>query len=277
MCRMLGMYAREWVGDGVEIAFDDQGHGPAVVLLHPFPFDARIWTDQVRALIEAGYRVIALDCPGFGDSPAPPAHLSIAELGELTRELLDRLDIATAVPIGLSMGGYVALAFAQQHPDRLRALVLADTRAAADGPAAREGRATALATIREQGVDTYLQGSLPRLLAADATAETLAHALSLAERRQQTLEAGIAALRDRPDRTTALAAIACPTLVVAGARDQVTSPAEMRAMAAEIPRSRYVEIARAGHLSNLEAPVEFNRAVLDFLRDASPPAGAKKR
>ena len=91
------------------------------------------------------------------------------------------LELPRATLVGESMGGYVALAFAQAHPDRLRSLVLADTRAAADSDGARAGRAQALAALRERGVDDYLDGSLPRLLAPDARPELLAMARSLAE------------------------------------------------------------------------------------------------
>ena len=264
------------LGD-VTVAFDDAGSGPAIVLLPPFPFDRRVYAANARALLASGQRVIALDYPGFGQSPplaATPtgAALAMTALAEQVRALMDRLEVASATLLGLSMGGYVALAFAARFPRYLRALVLADTRAAADGPAARDGRATALRTIDAQGVDAYLTQSLPRLLAPDARAELLAAVHGLAERRATTLRAGIAALRDRPDRTGELGHIACPTLVLCGAVDQVSPTAEMRGIAAAIAGSRFVELAGAGHLSNLEAPAAFDAALGDFLRSL-PPEG----
>jgi pimeloyl-ACP methyl ester carboxylesterase len=262
------MHKRERIGD-IEIAFDDHGHGPAVMMLHPFPFDSRVWADNLPALIGAGHRVIAIDYPGFGDSPAPPAELSLVQLAELLDGLRDRLGMSTVALIGLSMGGYVALAYARRFPARLWALVLADTRADADSPAAFQGRADALRAIQDQGVEAYLQQSLPRLLATDAAPRDLARVLSLAERRAHTLVAALGALRDRPSRTAELAEIACPTLVLAGTADRVTPPGEMRAMADAISGARFVEIARAGHLSNLESSTAFNDAVVGFLREAS--------
>lgn len=265
------MHRRERVGD-LEVAFDDQGHGRAVVMLHPFPFDGRAWGDNLQALIDAGHRVVTIDYPGFGDSPPPPAPVTIAGLAELVAGLLDRLGIQEVALAGLSMGGYVALAFAERWPQRLWALVLADTRASADSPTARQGRADALRAIEEKGVEAYLQQSVPRLLSATPPAPVLSRALELAERRAETLNAGIAALRDRPDRSDALAAIACPTLVLVGAGDQVSPPAEMRQMAQAIPSARFVEIPGAGHLCQLEAPQAFNRAVVDFLVSAGAAA-----
>lgn len=243
-----------------------------MVMLHPFPFDGRAWTDNVQAIIDAGHRVITLDYPGFGDSPPAPAPLSIPELAAVVADLLDTLRIDAAALVGLSMGGYVALAFSRQFPERLWALVLADTLAAADSAAARQGRVDALRAIQERGVDGYLQQSIARLLSPGAAPELLARVMALAERREETLNTGIAALRDRPDGTAQLGQLPCPTLALVGAADQVSPPAEMRTMAGEIPEARFVEISGAGHLSNLEAPLAFNAAVTEFLRGAATAA-----
>jgi len=258
------MLRREQI-DGVEIAFEDGGAGPAVVLLHPFPLDHRGWSDNTPALVAAGYRVVAPDYPGFGASPPPAAPLSIAALAHLMVGLLDRLSLPRAAVVGESMGGYIALALAAEARSRLAALVLADTRAAADSMAALAGRATAIDAIGARGVPAYLDQSIPRLLAPDAPAATVARARSLAEAKPRSLLDGIAALRDRPNRTAELGAIACPTLVLVGSADQVTPAAEMRQMAAAIAGARFVELAGVGHLSNLEAPDAFNRAVLEHL------------
>ena len=234
-------------------------------MLPPFPFDRRCWAANVPALVAAGYRVLTVDYPGFG-LKAPPAGVSIAGIAEGVAALLDRLGLARATLLGLSMGGYVALAFAAHHPTRLRALVLADTRAAADTPAAREGRAQAIETIGARGVDAYLDQSLPRLLAPDAAPTSLAMLRALAEERPGPLLAGIAALRDRPDRSAEVERIDCPTLVLAGERDQIVPVAELRALAARLPAGQFVEIAGAGHLANLEAREAFDRHVVSFLR-----------
>jgi 3-oxoadipate enol-lactonase len=240
------------------------------VLLPPFPFDRRIFAPNVPALLAAGHRVIALDYPGFGESaPPPPSRpLSIAGVAALASALLDDLAIERATAVGVSMGGYVALALVRERPERVDALVLADTRAAADSAAARAAREQALAVIRERGADTYLGESLPRLLAPGAGAELIALARSLAETRPDALAAGIAALRDRPDRSAEVAAIARPTLVLVGGADQVTPPAEMRAMADAIAGSRFVELPGCGHLGNLERPQAWNEAVVGFLSQA---------
>jgi 3-oxoadipate enol-lactonase len=249
------------------IGYDDRGTGPATVLLHPFPLTRTAWAGLADALA-ARRRVIAVDARGFGDSPlAGP--FSIADLADDVAALLDRLAVPRAMILGMSMGGYAALAFAARHRDRLSGLVLADTRAAADSAEARAGRATALATLAEAGPAAYLAASLPRLLSPQAPPALVAHLRARAETRATTLRAGIEALRDRPDRSGELGAIACPTLVVCGTADQVTPATEMQQIAAAIAGARFVPLAGAGHLSHVEAPGPFLHAVTSFLDAAT--------
>jgi 3-oxoadipate enol-lactonase len=248
-----------------QLGFDDRGSGAAVVLLHAFPLTRDLWAGFADAL-SAHRRVIAVDARGFGATPPPAGgRFSMDDLADDVAALLDRLGIARAALVGMSMGGYAALAFAARHADRLAALVLADTRASADSPQALAGRASALATIREAGLPAYLAGSLPRLLSPAAPAALVTWLRSRAETRAARVVAGVEALRDRPDRSALLGALRCPTLVVCGADDQVTPPTEMQAMAAAIPGATFAPIASAGHLAHVEAPGGFQHAVLPFL------------
>jgi pimeloyl-ACP methyl ester carboxylesterase len=250
---------------GREIGFEETGRGAPLVLLHPFPFSRQVWAGIVPALSQER-RVIAVDARGFGESTLPaPAAYAIADLADDLAALLDALDVKRAAVLGMSMGGYTALAFARRHPTRLAALILADTRAAADSPEARAKREEALATLEARGADAYLDGSLGKMLAPGAGAPLQAQVRTAAVPRADALAAALQALRDRPDRTAELPAIACPTLVLCGAEDQISPAAEMRGIAAAIPGARYVELAGAGHLSHLEAPEAFTGAVDAFL------------
>ncbi|HET6148686.1 MAG TPA: alpha/beta fold hydrolase [Polyangia bacterium] len=251
-----------------EITYDDAGAGAPVVLLHPFPCNRRYWATVAAALAAPDRRLLTVDAPGFGESAAATT-FAIADWADDVAALLDALDLATATVVGLSMGGYAALAMAARHRARLAALVLADTRAAADSAEVRRARADAIALLDSAGVAGYLDRSLPRLLAPEAPAAVLVQARALAETRADQLRAGIAALRDRPDRTAELSAILCPTLVLAGARDQVVPPEEMRGMAATIPGARFAILEGAGHLASLEAPGPFLAAVRGFLDQAA--------
>jgi pimeloyl-ACP methyl ester carboxylesterase len=246
------------------VGYDDRGAGPALVLLHPFPFSRTVWAGIADALA-VHRRVIAVDARGFGESPRAAGPFAIADIADDLAALLDRLAITRAAVLGMSMGGYAALAFAARHRERLSALVLADTRAAADSPETRAARAGALATIADVGAPAYLAASLPRLLAPTAPPALVAHLRARAETRAASLRAGVEALRDRPDRSAELGAIACPTLVVCGEDDQVTPAAEMKQIAAAISGARFVPIANAGHLSHIEAPGPFLQAVTSFV------------
>lgn len=266
---------RRRIGE-LELGFEDLGSGRVVLLLPPFPFDRRVFSPTVPALVGAGWRVVSVDYPGFGEAeaPVPPASPSIADLAGAARGLLDGLGIARAVVAGVSMGGYVALALARSEGHRLDGLILSDTKATADTPEARAAREQALQTIASAGASAYLDGSLPKLVAPAAGPATHALVRSLAGAQPGALTWALRALRDRPDRSAELAAIRCPTLVLRGADDQITPDAEMRRMAATIPGARFVEIAGSGHLPNLETPQAFNAAALDFLRGLPSPAAS---
>ena len=218
--------------------------------------------------LAAHRRVITVDARGFGGAPLA-AHAALTDMADDLAALLDRLNIARATLLGMSMGGYTALAFAARHPKRLSALILADTRAAADSAETRAGRAAAIEVIHRAGPETYLASSLPRLLSPAAPPALAAHLRARAETRAASLVAGIEALRDRPDRSDELAAIACPVLVMCGRGDQVTPPAEMQQMAAAIPRARFASVAEAGHIAHVEAPGAFVRALAPFLSELS--------
>lgn len=247
------------------VGYDDRGAGAPVVLLHPFPFSRGIWAGLADVLATR-HRVIAVDARGFGESPlASTPRYSLADLADDLAALLDGLQIRRAALLGMSMGGYTALAFAARHPTRLAALALADTRAAGDSAETRAARETALALVRADGVEAYLGGSLERLLSPRAPSALVAHCRARAETRAPSLIAGIEALRDRPDRAAELGAIACPTLIICGATDQVVPVAEMRGMAKAIPGAVFAEIPEAGHLSHLEAPGAFERTLSPFL------------
>lgn len=253
---------------GSEIGYDVRGEGPALLCVHAFPFDRRMWQDTQARLADR-YRVVTLDLPGFGESPAREG-LTIEGMAEIAAGLLDHLGLPMAALAGVSMGGYVALAFAERFPHRLAALVLCDTRASADSPEALKARDDGIRKVRDDGTAEFLDGIPFRLLSARADDALRRRVRGLAEQRADGIVAALQAMRDRPDRTAVLARLRCPTLVVVGADDTVTPPAEVQAMARAIPGARFVELAGAGHLANLEAPDAFHRALAEFLDEAFP-------
>jgi pimeloyl-ACP methyl ester carboxylesterase len=237
------------------------------VLLHPFPFARGIWSDLTDVLA-VDHRVVAVDARGFGESPLGDKGYAIDDLADDLAALLAELGVARAAVLGMSMGGYAALAFAVRHPARLAALVLCDTRAAADSAETRMARDGAIGRIKATGSGPYLDGSLARLLSPAAPAALVTFLRARAETRPASLIAGIEALRDRPDRTGQLGTIRVPTLAIRGSDDQITPAVDMQQMAAAIAGATFVTIPGAGHLAHIEAPGPFERALTPFLATA---------
>ncbi len=239
-----------------------------VVFLHSFPMDRAMWDAQRAAVESDGHRALALDLAGFGDAPLPPdAAPTIETYAAQVLSTLDAHGVARAVFVGLSLGGYVALCIASMAPARVAALVLADTRSAADDPPTRAGRIINLSLVRDRGVEALFDKMRPMLLAPDhdPAVATQLRAMALRQR-PESVAFALVAMRDRPDRGAVLDAFAAPTLVLVGDRDVITPPAEMTAMAARMRDARVEVLEGAGHLSNLERPEGFNRALRAFLR-----------
>ena len=252
------------------LAFDDDGPGPVVVLLHGFPLDRSIWAPQ-QAEVGAVYRVIAMDLRGHGQTAAPGGPYAIDDMADDVLETLDALQLTAPVVIGgLSMGGYVALSAVARHPERFRALILADTKATADTPEAAKARHELAAKVEASGATTaVVDGMLPRFFGKTTRRDRPEVVASVHDMMARTSpRAVVGALRGmaaRPDRTADLARITIPTLVLVGEDDVISTPAEARAMAEALPKGRLVVIPDAGHLAPLENPKAGNAAILDFL------------
>lgn len=259
--------AEHSISDGL-IAYSERGEGPAVVLLHAFPLNGRMWEAQAEA-IEGSHRVVMPDYPGFGRSARAPAQPDVGYYARCIHRLVERLGLESFVLGGISMGGYVAFQCLQLFPGRIRGLILADTRAEADAEEARKTRTETARRVAEEGVEVLIELQLERLLAP----QTIEKKGEVVERvRAMILQSSpegvvgaLGALRDRPDVNPLLSDIRVPTLVIGGEEDAISSPEVMGEMARKITDSRHVVIPGAGHLSNLEASREFNIALRDFL------------
>ena len=253
----------------IELAQESDGEGPPFVLLHAFPLSRRMWESE-RFRWRNGFRVITPDLPGFGRSPRLPSP-SIAGMAEAVWAMLDRLGLREpAVIAGVSMGGYVAFEMLRQQPERIKGLGLWSTRATPDTPEQREGRAKLIKRVEEDGVSILLEASLPKLLSRASTFEqpslvSLATAMIMTSTVEGVTDA-LRALADRADSTDLLAAIRCPTPILAGEEDALIPVQEARELHARIPRSKLVIAPRAGHLVNLERPSVFEPAVDEFLQ-----------
>jgi len=257
--------------DGARIAYDDIGAGEPVVFLHAFPLNRTMWAPQTSALA-AEWRCLTIDTRGFGESLAS-APFTVDRYADDVVAVLDHAGIDHATIVGLSMGGYVAFALWRRASDRVRALVLADTRATADSPETVERRRELIALARSDGVRAVADRQLVGLLGKttrEKRPEVEATARMIAE--SATVDGIVGALESliaRPDSTATLETITVPTLFIVGEEDVITPPKEARAMHAAVLGSRLEILARAGHLSSLELPAAFNVVLSEFLRESA--------
>lgn len=246
-----------------------------LLLVHGFPVGAGMWEPQIeplaRSLNDAAgrdWRVAALALPGY-DGTQQPGEASIHDYASHVLAFLDHERADKVALCGLSMGGYVAFAMLREAPERIEALVLADTRSSADSEQAAEGRRRMLALLADRGPSAVADDVMPKLLGdtSQRTRPEVAARLRelIAAQPSETIAASIQAILSRPDSTPLLDTIRVPTLVLVGEEDTLTPPEEARQMHAAIPGASFVQIPQAGHMTNMETPGVFNAAVSGFL------------
>lgn len=254
---------------GIEMAYDDVGSGPAVVLLHGYPFNRSMWREQAEFL-SSSYRVITPDLRGLGETPPVGETATMTEMAQDVDALLNELDIRRVMVGGLSMGGYVALAFYRRFPLRVRALILADTRAQSDTDEARRSRMEQAETILRDGMEAIADGFLSKVLAPATLAERPHVVARVREMITSTDPRGAAAalqgMAARSDQTFHLPSFLAPALVIVGSLDQLTTTQDAELLHREIRGARLEVIEGAAHLSNIERPDAFNHALADFLQ-----------
>jgi pimeloyl-ACP methyl ester carboxylesterase len=230
-----------------------------VLLLHAFPLDSRMWEETRARLEQAGYAVAAPDLP-------PAAEIGVEAWA---RRVLASVP-GDLVPVGISMGGYLAFELWRQAPERIRALVLADTKAGADAPQARQARDDTISLLGEEGFDPFWEALVPKLFAAGASPDVVESARAIASEQPLTpLVTALETLRDRPDSHPTLPSINVPVLVVVGEEDELTPQSDADELEEQIRRARLIRIPGAGHLTPLERPDEFNEALLAFLQEVA--------
>lgn len=255
--------------DDIQLAYTDAGLGLPVVLLHGYPFNRTLWNEQVSALSNS-YRVITPDLRGHGESDASPGAATMNRMAQDVAALLDHLEISRAVIGGLSMGGYVALAFYKQFPSRVRALIMADTRAQADTEEGKLTRQQQAEKALAEGMAGIADSMLPKLLTPDTVSKRPEVVKRVRDMMLKTKPEGAAGallgMAERDDQTSLLSQISCPSLILVGQEDQITPVKDSEKMHREIPGSRLVVLENAAHVSNLERTEQFNEELTRFLK-----------
>jgi 3-oxoadipate enol-lactonase len=239
----------------------------ALVLLHGFPLHGGMWQGQ-RETLSAHWQVVVPDFRGFGQSPET-GPFSIEQLADDTHALVEKLGLGQIVLCGLSMGGYVALAYAKKYAQSLRGLILLDTTAQADTDDKRQNRDRMIAIAKERGSKPIADAMLGKLIPEETARNRPQLAKTLRDMmegtRPETIVHALAAMRDRPDQIGMLGQIQTPTLIGVGDQDAITPPDVARAMHAKIPGSQLRIFIGSGHMSPMEQTEQVNAAIAEFL------------
>jgi 3-oxoadipate enol-lactonase len=252
----------------MKLAFEDIGSGKPFVLIHAFPLSKAMWKRQAELLAGNGFRVILPDLPGFGESGSLDSSLSIEKMATEIGGLLESLNIEKAFIGGLSMGGYVVLNLFRRFPEKFSAVILCDTTYLADTEEKRNSRFELISKIEKQGPQALVENMLPNIVSEDTKQNNpeLFDELKNVFSRVNPV-AAINALRgiaERKDSSDIIGQISVPTLLIFGEHDKITDLENAQKMNRSISDSELVIIENAGHLSNLEQPERFNRALLNF-------------
>ncbi|HVF11857.1 MAG TPA: alpha/beta fold hydrolase, partial [Actinomycetota bacterium] len=218
------------------LGYDEAGEGDVLLLVHGFPLDRTLWAEQLAGLSDIR-RVVAVDLRGRGKSPDGQADgWSIDLYADDIAATIDSLGVDQVDLAGLSMGGYVVFNVLRKHPEKVRSLILIDTKSGDDPPEAKEGREKTAILVREKGTAELVNALLPKLFAPVATDAVKDKVRAMFENTpSETAAADALAMRDRVDSTPDLAEIKIPTLVLHGADDALMPSAGAKDMASAIP------------------------------------------
>jgi 3-oxoadipate enol-lactonase len=266
--RNLGSNIKLVIND-LSVSYNDEGKAgdPVIIFIHGFPFNKSMWDKQMEVLKET-YRVIAYDVRGHGNSDAGTEDFSIDLFATDLLYLMDALKIDKAMLCGLSMGGYIALNAFENYPDRFDALILSDTTCSADTPEAKEKRMKTIESIRKNGVEKFADETIKNLFAPESFTTKEIEIAAVKEMIVNTTEKSLCktlrAFYERKETCSKLKDINVPVLILVGIEDKITPPTAAQFMNEKIKESLLSIIEHAGHLSNIENPLDFNNQLEEF-------------
>ncbi len=237
-----------------------------IVFIHGFPFDHNIWNNQIDELGKE-YFCVTYDLRGLGESSEGDGQFTMEMFVGDLMEIIKELELEKPVICGFSMGGYIALRAVEKFEKEFRALILCDTKSAADNNDAKRRRAEGIKKINEMGVEIFVNDFVPNCFAEESLSQSFYE--ETLKRSLKSSSAGVKgcllAMAGRTDTTGYLSKIKIPVLVVCGEKDKLSPPQIMKEMADKISDSEFQIIPGAGHLSPIENPETVNKVVYDFL------------
>ncbi|GAB3929333.1 alpha/beta fold hydrolase [Larkinella terrae] len=235
---------------------------PAIVLIHGHGVDASIW-DAVYEGLASDHSVVKPDLS------AQTSHETMEAYAEDLYSLLQAAQIQSCVLIGHSMGGYIALALADQHPKLVSGLVLLNSTAFADDEAKKQSRQKAVESLQEQGSGPFIEQTVPKMFGEDFhqnhPAEVAQYVDRFSNLPANALSAGMKAMASRPDRVQVLKNASFPVLIIAGKQDQLVPYAKSQELIAAVPNAQTVVLEKSGHLGVIEQPDDVRKAVQNFI------------
>ena len=237
--------------NGIQLAYMRRGTGKSLVLVHGYPLDHTIW-NEVLPLLENDFEVITPDLRGFGGSDVVESQYTIADMATDLAGLLDHLDIEQTYIAGHSMGGYVALAFARAHPERVLGLGLVSTQAPADSLERKQGRYAAAEEIQRSGVQPVADSMFPKLT-PDKEVQAFVRAL-IAVQPPAGLAGALKAMAERDDSTSILSSFKFPVALIHGEADELIPVQRAQEIKVGIPQATLMELSGVGHMPMLENP-----------------------
>ncbi|TRX22234.1 alpha/beta hydrolase [Flavobacterium franklandianum] len=257
--------------NSIDLSYDDLGEGLIpIVFLHGFPFDKTMWQEQLEFL-KSTHRVIACDIRGFGKSIDEESYLSMDLFTNDLILFMDKLGLEKIILCGLSMGGFIALNAMKRFPSRFEALILCDTQCIADSYEVKIKRYKTISDIKEFGVSNFNEGFIKNVFHESSITNKPELVEQLRKvvfsNSQHIITQGLIALAVRAESCSILENITIPTLIICGREDAVTPLDESKFMNKNINSSVLHVISNAGHVSNLEEPIKFNKHLRDFLYD----------
>lgn len=256
--------------NNISVSYNDEGPelAPIIIFVYGFPLNKSMWDKQVKALKD-NYRVIACDIRGHGNTEVGTLDFSIDLFVKDLISFMDALKIEKTILCGLSMGGYIALNAIENYAERFSALILSDTNCTADAPEAKEKRMKTIENIEEKGIEKLADDLLPNLFASESFKTNPKEIAEVKEMIVTTtipsLNKSLHALANRKETCSKLAKIKMPVLILVGEVDKITPPEAASAMHEKIKDSTLHLISNAGHLSNMENPIEYNNQLMKFI------------
>ncbi|MBZ0200492.1 MAG: alpha/beta hydrolase [Ignavibacteriaceae bacterium] len=241
-----------------------------IIFVHGFPYDHTMWEKTVDALKD-NYYCVTYDIRGLGQSPTGSGQYTIESFVDDLETIIDELKLKKPVLCGLSMGGYISLRAVERMEEKFAAVILCDTKPEADDNITKLKRAAGVKLLYENGAEEFIRAFVKNCFGTKYSEAQKSEYMKIedyfAKGSPVAVSGCLIAMAARTDTTEALGKIKIPTLVICGEDDRLTPPAIMKQMAEKIKEAKFVLIPDAGHMTPIENPVEFNKAVTEFLED----------